>query len=396
MRRIIAYENLKISLGWLTYRVEFCYTGVSAYRKRLYPMPPNKQQPTISDVAQRAGVSIATVSRVINGTTPVAPRTAQRVKEAIKELAFIPRAAARVLASRRTETLGLLLPEIGGAFFSPLLRGIEAEAQMAGFDLLIHATSHIPHASTPVAHRPLGEHNTDGLIVFTQSIDDKELNRLYALNFPTVLFYQTPPSSLNIPSVTIENQSGAWTIVDHLIQEHNRRRIVFLRGPEGNEDSQLRERGYREALESNDIPFEPSLVATGGFNQEDAQIALQRILKDDIVFDAVFGGDDDTAAGAIAALTQGGVNVPGDVAVVGFDDLPIARYLRPALTTVRAPIEQVGREGVRQLVRLIRGEQADTLVMMRTELVVRESCGCSLLQSPGVLQDDKPFSSVRR
>lgn len=336
----------------------------------------NKQQPTISDVAQKAGVSIATVSRVINGTTPVASETALRVQEAIKELAFVPRAAARVLASRRTETLGLLLPEIGGAFFSPLLRGIEAEAQAAGYDLLIHATSHIPHASSPVTHRPLGEHNTDGLIVFTQSIDEKELSRLYSLNFPAVLLYQTPPTSLNIPSITIENKSGAQMIVEHLIQAHNRRQIAFLRGPEGNEDSEWRERGYRVALETNNIPFDPALVATGGFNEEEAKIAIQKLFSDGVAFDAVFAGDDDSAAGVIFALTQAGKRIPQDVAVVGFDDLPIARYLRPTLTTVRAPIEQVGREGVRQLVRQISGEQAETLVMMRTELVIRESCGC--------------------
>jgi DNA-binding LacI/PurR family transcriptional regulator len=350
-------------------------------------MSPKKQRPTISDVAQKAGVSIATVSRVINGTTTVAGETAQRVQEAIRELAFVPRAAARVLASRRTETLGLLLPEIGGAFFSPLLRGIEAEAQMAGFDLLIHATSHTPHASTPVAHRPLGEHNTDGLIVFTQSIDEKELSRLYALNFPTVLLYQTSPSSLNIPSVTIENKSGAQMIVEHLIRAHNRRQIVFMRGPEGNEDSEWRERGYREALQANEITFDPSLVTTGGFNEEEAQIALQELLIDGVEFDAVFGGDDDTAAGVISALVHAGKRVPQDVAVVGFDDLPIARYLRPALTTVRAPIEQVGREGVRQLVRLIRGQQAEALVLLRTEIVIRESCGCPPVRPQGLLQN---------
>jgi LacI family transcriptional regulator len=344
-------------------------------------MTAKKQQPTISDVAHKAGVSIATVSRVINGSAPVAIETTLRVQESIRELAYVPRAAARVLASRRTETLGLLLPEIGGAFFSPLLRGIEAEAQAAGFDLLIHATSHIPHASTPVAHRPLGEHNTDGLIVFTQSIDENELNRLHALNFPTVLLYQTPPSTLDIPSVTIENKSGAHRLVEHLIKVHNLRRIVFLRGPEGNQDSEWRERGYRQALAANGIPYDPSLVATGGFNEEDARIAIQQMLREGIDFEAVFGGDDDTAAGVISALILAEKRVPQDVAVVGFDDVPIARYLRPALTTVRTPIEQVGREGVRQLVRLIRGEQAEALVMLRTELVIRESCGCSTVQS---------------
>ncbi len=334
------------------------------------------QTPTIADVARRAGVSIATVSRVLNNNTPVAEATAKRVQDAIEELNFIPRTAARVLASRRTKTLGLLLPEIGGAFFSPLLKGIEAEAQAAGFDLLIHAISHIPHASRPVAHRPLGEHNTDGLIVFAQSIDEKEMTRLYSISFPFVLLYQTPPPALAIPSVTIENKSGAQTIVEHLIQVHGCRRIAFLRGPDGNEDSGWRERGYREALDAHGIPFDPSLVATGGFNEEQAYFAIQQMLRAGVEFDAVLGGDDDTAAGVINFLQQAGKRVPQDVAIVGFDDVPVARYLRPPLTTVRAPIEQVGREGVRQLVRMISGQQAEALTLMRTELVIRESCGC--------------------
>jgi DNA-binding LacI/PurR family transcriptional regulator len=208
------------------------------------------------------------------------------------------------------------------------------------------------------------------------------LGRLYALNFPTVLLYQTPPSALNIPSVTIENKSGARMIVEHLIQVHQRRRIVFLRGPEGNEDSQWRERGYREALEANGIPFDPSLVTVGGFNEDEARVAMQELLIEGVEFDAVFGGDDDTAAGVISALSLAEIEIPQDVAVVGFDDVPIARYLRPALTTVRVPTEQVGREGVRQLVSLIRGQQAEPLVLMRIELVIRESCGCTPAQSP--------------
>ena len=169
-------------------------------------MAETHRPPTIADVASRAGVSIASVSRVLNGSTPVVPETAERIRMAIEELHYVPRTAARILASRRTDTLGLLLPEIGGAFFSPLLRGIEAEARTAGFDLLIHATTHIPHASTPAPHRSLAEHNTDGLLVFTQSIDLDELERLRRINFPVVLLYQASPAGLDIPAVLIENR----------------------------------------------------------------------------------------------------------------------------------------------------------------------------------------------
>jgi LacI family transcriptional regulator len=341
-------------------------------------MTKHHHSPTIGDVALRADVSIATVSRVLNQTTPVVPATAERIRAAIEELHYVPRTAARVLASQRTDTLGLLLPEIGEAFFSALLRGIEAEAREAGLDLLIHATSHIAHASTPSPRRTLAEHNTDGIIVFTQSIDSNELARLRRIGFPVVLLYQTPPDSLEIPAVLIENQAGARKVVEHLIEVHGCRRIAYLRGPRGNEDSVQREAGYRLALESHGISQDSTLLGTGGFNEEEASATIQEWLARGIEFDAVFAGDDDAAAGVLSALHRAHRDIPRDVKVVGFDDSPVARFLLPSLTTVRAPIEQVGREGVRQLVRLIRGEPAEVLSLMPTELIVRESCGCSV------------------
>lgn len=339
-------------------------------------MSSTHRSPTIADVAIRAGVSIATVSRVLNGTTPVVPETAERIRAAIDELHYVPRTAARVLASRRTDTIGLLLPEIGEAFFSSLLRGIEAEARAAGFDLLIHATTHLPHASTPAPRRTLAEHNTDGLVVFTQSIQADELARLHQINFPVVLLFQTAPDSLEIPAILIENRTGARRLVEHLMDVHGCRRIAFLRGPEGNEDSQGRQAGYELALKSHGIPLDPTLIGYGGFNEEEANATIQEWLARGIAFDAVFAGDDDAATGALAALHRAGRRIPQDVKVVGFDDSTVARFLSPPLTTVRAPIEAVGREAIRQLVRVIRGEPAEHLSLMPTELVVRESCGC--------------------
>jgi LacI family transcriptional regulator len=337
---------------------------------------PKSHPPTIADVARHANVSIATVSRVLNGTTPVQPEKADRVRLAMEELQFVPRHAARVLASKRTNTIGLLLPEISGAFFSPMLKGIEAGAHEAGYDLLIHSTQQVE-----TTRRRLGEHNTDGLLIFTNSLAPRELHRLHNINFPIVLLHQTPPDSLNIPVIAIENKDGAVMLIIHLIEVHDKRRIVYLRGPEGHEDSVWRERGYREALESHNLAFEPSLIASGGFDDDEGFAAIQKMLSDGLDFDAVFAGDDDAAIGVMRALRTAGRHVPRDVAVVGFDDVPFARYLSPPLTTVRAPIEQVGREAVRQLVRLMDGKQAEALTLMRTELVIRESCGCLSLSS---------------
>jgi LacI family transcriptional regulator, galactose operon repressor len=336
--------------------------------------------PTIADVARHAEVSIATVSRVLNGTTPVQPAKADRVRLAMDELQFVPRHAARVLASRRTNTIGLVMSEISGAFFPPMLKGIEAGAHEAGYDLLIHSTK-----KEGPSRRPLGEHNTDGLLIFTDSLDHRELHRLHHMNFPIVLLHQTPPDSLNIPVIAIENKDGAAMLVNHLIEIHSRRRIVFLRGPEGHEDSVWRERGYLDALESHYIRLDPTLIASGKFDEDEAFAAIQQMSSEGIEFDAIFAGDDDSAIGAMRALKMAGRSIPEDVAVVGFDDVPFARYLSPALTTVRAPIEGIGREAVRQLARLMNSEPAQALTLMRTELIIRESCGCqpSFLTSTG-------------
>jgi LacI family transcriptional regulator len=330
-------------------------------------------RPTIADVAQHAGVSIATVSRVLNNTAPVDTETAERVRSAIAVLNYFPHAAARTLASRQTHTIGLLLPEISGAFFQPLLRGVEAAVSEAGFDLLIHSTQ---SRSPNFPRRPLGEHNTDGLLVFTESLDTKELTRLYDIGFPVVLLHQATPNSLKIPVVTIENQTGAQEIVEHLIKCHHSHRIVFLKGPIGHEDSSRREKGYCLALEKYGIAFDPSLIRAGDFDREIAHMAIEKLMADSVDFDAIFTGDDESAIGVLLALRQAGRKVPEEIAIVGFDDSSFANTLLPPLTTVRAPTEQVGREATRQLIRIIRGETVEQTLILSTELVIRQSCGC--------------------
>lgn len=327
---------------------------------------------TISDVAKHAGVSIATVSRVLNATTPVQADKAERVRRAIAELNFVPRPAARMLASRKTNTIGLVFSEIRGAFFPQLLKGIEAQLHEAGYELLVYST----HSDRPIKRKPIGEHNTDGLLVFTTSLEKEEIARLHKINFPMVLMHEMPPDGTDIPVITVENKDGAAMLVSHLIEQHGRRRIVFLRGPEGHEDSQWRERGYREALAAHDIPIDETLISSGDFDQETAYHAVHKLIQDGIEFDAVFSGDDDAAIGVYRALKESNRLIPDDVAVAGFDDVEFARYISPPLTTIRAPIEEVGREAVRQLLRLLSGKQAECLVLMRTELVIRQSCGC--------------------
>lgn len=341
-------------------------------------MPPSKTRlkslVTIDAVAQAAGVSIATVSRVLNRTMPVAEGTALRVQAAVEQLGYIPQTAARHLAQGKTQTIGLVFPDVSNDFFSPLLQSITDSAAETNYDLLI-AIRRKGHTSR-FQRSTLGTQNTDGLLVFDLSIGEDELGRLHAARFPVVLLYRSAPAEMSFPSIMVEDRSGAREITNHLIERHGRRRIAFLRGPEGNEDSLLREQGYREALAASGIAFDPALIGNGEFYADPARTTVARWLAEGLEFDAIFAGDDGSASGALVALSQAGKRVPQDISLVGFDDAPVACYLNPQLTTVRAPSDRVGREAIQQLVRLIETGQADSITVLPTELVIRQSCGC--------------------
>ncbi len=290
------------------------------------------------------------------------------------ELKYVPRTAARNLATRKTNTLGLLLTDIHGDFFVPLLSGIESSAREAGFDLLI-STSGRPMPRSEFPHS-LGAHNTDGLLVFADSLGASDLAHCYEQGVPMVLIHQTPPSSMDIPCVTVENKAASRKLVEHLIEAHGRRKIVFLRGPEGQEDSYWREMGYREALQTHDVPFDLNLVAPGEFDRNVAATSVRNLFAASVEMDAIFSGDDEAAVGVLEALQAAGKRVPEDVAVVGFDDQRLSSYLTPPLTTIRAPTERVGYEAAQQLVKLIRAGQAKRLTLLPTEMIIRRSCGC--------------------
>ena len=331
---------------------------------------------TIRDVAKQAGVSVATVSRYINRNTPVSPRVARRLDKVMAKLKYVPHAAARHLASRKTRLIGLLLTNIDNDFFAPLLKGAEQIVRQHGYNLLV-ATYHSDNRDS--VPPPIGPHNTDGLLVFADSLPDEDLAKLHETGFPMVLIHRTPPASLPLPSVTVENKSATHRLVEHLIVQHNKRRILFLRGPMQQEDSYWRETGYRSALQAHGIAFDENLVLVGEFEREIAYNALNHFLSDGerVAFDAVFAGDDDAAIGVINALNEDGYRVPEDVAVVGFDDLRLSAFLTPPLTTVRAPTETVGRIAAERLFGLLKNEISDGITLLPTEIIIRRSCGCN-------------------
>ncbi len=324
-----------------------------------------------------AGVSVATVSRYINRSAPVSSEVGVRLKSVMAELRYVPHAAARNLASRKTRVIGLLLNNLHNDFFVPLLNGIEAVVRRKGYNLIV-ATYHadIRNETAP----PIGPQNTDGLLVFSDGLTDEDLVSLNETGFPMVLVHRTPPVSTTIPSVTVENLEITKKLIDHLIRVHGKRRILFLRGPVNQEDSVHREAGYKSALEANGIPFSEDLILNGDFERDVSFNVMNHFLENGnrVDFDAVFTGDDDAAIGVLRSLQTHGLNVPQDVAVVGFDDLGFAPFLNPPLTTVKAPTEEVGRIAAEKLFKLIEDQPGNEAMILPTEIIFRSSCGCTL------------------
>lgn len=336
----------------------------------------NKSKPTnatIRDVARLAGVSVATISRYLNHNAVIAEKTSHRVQEAMAELKYIPHASARNLATRKTNTLGLLLTEIQGDYFTQLLKGVESMTSAAGYSLLISTSNDNRLSRLPA----VGPHNTDGILIFLGSLEHAVMEEFHQRGFPMVLIHQTPPEDLQIPCVTIENKSASRRIVNHLIEVHNRRRIAYLSGPADNEDACWRAMGYQEALSTHNLPHDPQLVQPGNFDRITARASTLQLLQMVPEMDAIFTGDDEAAIGVLSALHASGRSVPDDISVVGFDDQNLAQYMNPALTTIHAPSEEVGQVAARQLLQLLQEEPVELLSLLPTEMVIRRSCGCS-------------------
>jgi DNA-binding LacI/PurR family transcriptional regulator len=195
-----------------------------------------------------------------------------------------------------------------------------------------------------------------------------------------ILVHRTPPAFTAIPSVTVENVEITKKLIDHLIRVHGKRRILFLRVPVHQEDSIRWENGYKSALAENGIPYDENLILNGEFEREISFQVMNEFLGNgrQVDFDAVFTGDDDAAIGVLRSLQKYRLNVPQDVAVVGFDDLGFAPFLNPPLTTVRAPTEEVGRIAAEKLFRLLEDQPINEVMILPTEIIYRRSCGCML------------------
>ena len=325
---------------------------------------------TIRDVARQAGVSVATVSRALNGRSNVTPRTRDRVLGVVAQLRFVPSSAARSMITRRTHTVGALLPDLHGEYFSELIRGIDLAARARGLHLLV-SSSHGDAVEAAAALRAMNG-RVDGLLIMSPHANADFLWGNLSTDLPAVLM-NTRLAGGTHPSFAVDNHAGAHAMVQHLV-ERGHRRIAFIAGPESNFEAQERLRGYRDAM-AELLPGESEQVLQGDFTQESGFRAGSHVVALTLRPTAVFASNDMMAIGCLSALNAAGLRIPGDIALAGFDDIPISRYVNPPLTTVRARIAELGGLALERLASAIEEPHRSSIEhqTLRADLVVRQS-----------------------
>jgi LacI family transcriptional regulator len=327
---------------------------------------------TIKDVAREARVSVASVSRALNGGSGVTAETGQRIRDVAQRLRYVPHAAARSLITRRTNTIGALLPDLHGEFFSELIRGIDLAARARGLHLLV-SSSHDSVEEAAAALRAM-QGRVDGMLILSPRVDAAFLQANLPAALPAVLLNSAVKSKA-YGVLNIDNYAGAYAMVQHLVNAGHSR-VAFVTGPKKNFDAEQREMGYRAAM----AKFAPDVsitIVAGDFSEDSGYLAGRTLLAQPLRPQAVFAANDMMAVGCLYAFKEAGLSVPQDIALAGFDDIPIARYVTPPLTTVRVRIVDLGGSALEQLAALLENPEhlpasAQTL---GCEIVIRDTCG---------------------
>jgi LacI family transcriptional regulator len=332
-------------------------------------------KPTIYTVAEKAGVSIATVSRVLNDKPKVRERTRARVLRVMKELGYQPSAAARGRAVNGTEIVALVFPEVDGPVYSELMHAVVSEIRQYSYSLLVYGTLGKDDADAGFLH--LLPTKADGLILANRAVSDRYVHHLHQEGIPFVLL-EYAMEEITADSVAVDMGGGAFSAVEHLLQ-HGHSQVAFIGDPAHSSNKDARFEGYRQALEAHGIPLLPRLVQRGDYVQPSGYQAMGLLLDRLAPPLAVFVANDQMAIGAYEAIRGRGLTIPDDVAIIGFDDIQMACRMQPPLTTVRQPIRQLGSLAIQKLLRRIEDpEAAAETIVLPTELVIRQSCGCVL------------------
>ncbi len=323
---------------------------------------------TLAMVAESAGVSPSTVSRILNGTARVSDDKKQAVEDAVARLGFSPNPVARGLAGGRTLSIGVLTQTISSPFYGEALRGIEDRLESAGY-IPLFVSGHWNEAEERKALEALLSRRVDGVIVLAGRLPNRAL-QAYARTVPMVVVGRTLRGS-GIFSLGFDNHAGGRIATQHLL-ERGHRRIAFIAGDPAHQDALDRQAGYREALAQAGVTFDPALVVQGDFTETGGLAAVDRLLSGSAPFSAIFAANDQTAIGVALGLYRRHIRVPDEVSLVGFDDLAPARFAIPPLTTVRQSVYEMGDQAAAAALALLQG-RAPSVVLPPPDLVARES-----------------------
>lgn len=330
----------------------------------------------LEDIARKAGVSRSTVSRVINNEPYVSAKTREKVLKVIQEVGFTPNPGARMLVTQRTQVIGIVIPRNLSVvfedpyYFPTLLQGVAEAAQERDYATLLWLGSSNEDEAR-FYQRILKNRLMDGLVIASATTTADIFKHLLVQEIPFVTVERPSTHQDQINYVTIDNIGAARTAVEHLISL-GRTRIGAIVGQQDNTDAQDRLIGYKDALRAFDFPYDPALAVEGYFSRRGGYLAMKALLKQGV--DAVFAASDTMAIGALQALQENNVRVPEDVALIGFDDLPLALLSTPRLTTIRQPIQSRGYQATSLLLDILAGTvQGPRQVVLSTQLVIRQS-----------------------
>jgi len=326
--------------------------------------------PTIKDVAKAANVSVATVSRVLHNLSGYSNKTKLKVLQAVEELGYHPNAIARGLVNKRTQTIGVLFPDVSSGFSSDILHGIEEVAHEKGFSVIVCNTAE-EGKRTMKYLQVLREKQVDGVVFTSEVLKDEYYQTLKEMGIPVVLV-NTQSHKHMIPYVKVDDWQAAYQATAYLIQ-NGHREIAMISGTLGDRVAGTRVEGYRQALEDHDIQFLESRVAYGDFRWESGRKAMELLLADAPPFTALFAASDEMAIGAMGAVFAKGMKIPEDLSIIGYDDLTIAQITFPPLTTVHQPLAQMGRLASDKLIALIEKSQDVSSTIVSHHIVERQT-----------------------
>jgi len=333
----------------------------------------------ISKVAASAGVSTATVSRVINQNAYVSPSTAERVWRAVRELGYRPNTHARALASGRSRLLGLIISDIANPFFPELVKSFETVAISKGYDVLVANTNYSSTRMAMCVHRMI-ERKVDGVAIMTSELDKHLVQELSESEMPAV-FLDIGKAGRNTSNITVDYGNGVREAIQHL-RALAHRRIGFISGPLKLKSAQARYAAFLRCLRDYGVSERQRIIVEGNHRIDGGEAAIQRLLADPVPPTAVLASNDLTAIGALRGISYAGLRVPEDISVIGFDDIELSQFTQPALTTVRLSRDDLGRAAFEALATTIEGEADRGLeIPVSTHLVIRETTARALRSS---------------